>query len=131
MTRPPAWILAWPPVGDFVRRVNSIELPAGVRVNVSSWWRDPAYNDSLPGAARDSQHIVGLAIDTTPHSDALISAALRAGLVASRHGSHDHIQRYQGGGALVARAVAAVRAHFAPKSAPVFVPRASSQRTVT
>jgi len=127
---PPAWILGWSPVGDFVRRFNAMTLPPGTRVRVSSWWREPAYHDSLPGAARDSQHLVGLALDVVPPTAALIQAAQRVGLVAFRHGDHDHVQMYAGGSSLVARAVAQVRAHFAGARAPApYVVPYSARRT--
>ena len=96
--RPPPSILAAlrPEILEFARRLRSVRGSYGV----SSWWRSVEHNRDVGGNAF-SQHLLGLAVDTTPTptaNRAELAAAFRAaGLVAIDEGDHIHVQRYPGG----------------------------------
>jgi len=88
-----------PQLADFIARLRAVRVPAGSRFGVSSWWRSIAHNREVGGGAR-SQHLLGLAIDTTPSAGsrlALRQAFERAGLVAIEEGDHIHVQRFTAG----------------------------------
>ena len=96
--RPPTSILAAlrPEIVEFVRRVKTVRGSFGI----SSWWRSVEHNRDVGGNAF-SQHLLGLAVDTTPTlsaNRAQLAAAFRAaGLVAIDEGDHIHVQRYPAG----------------------------------
>ena len=48
---------------DTVRRVNRLLRRAGITVSVSSGWRPVTINAAVPGSAKNSKHILCLAID--------------------------------------------------------------------
>lgn len=89
---PPAWLLAWSPVQDFIRRAQAIDWPW----TATSWWRDPAHNARVGGHSH-SQHLLGLAADSAPASEGFRRAARAAGLVVVAEGDHDHVQLYPAG----------------------------------
>lgn len=50
-------------VERMARVMDSIRSQLGRPIHVSSWYRCPALNKALPGSARNSAHMVGLAVD--------------------------------------------------------------------
>ena len=70
------------------------------RPTITSWWRSPAYNVQVGGAAR-SQHQLGLAVDVAYQSaqdaDAAVRQGFGAGLVAVNEGDHVHFQAFPAG----------------------------------
>ncbi len=62
---PEEWELAKPNAEDLLLSVNAAleELFPGRKFDVSSGWRPKAINDITPGAAKNSWHIKGKAID--------------------------------------------------------------------
>lgn len=99
--QPPAsiWVPLAPYIGDFLRRINSVRVP-GSTFGYTSWWRSAQHNAAVGGNPR-SQHLLGLAADTTPNSGAnriaLKQAFFNAGLWALDEGDHIHVQRYTAG----------------------------------
>lgn len=48
---------------ETIRRVNTLLLRFGERRTVTSGWRPISVNESTPGAAKKSSHVLGLACD--------------------------------------------------------------------
>ena len=72
---------------------------AGAGFVVTSWYRDPARNASVGGAAK-SQHLIGLAIDLAgpSHGKAALAAELQAeGFTVIDEGDHLHVQTFPAG----------------------------------
>ena len=55
----------WPGIGPTIRILDWLRDDLGAPVRTLSVYRSPAYNDALPGAAPDSQHLRFTAIDFT------------------------------------------------------------------
>jgi len=93
---PPSWLLAWPPVGDFLARVRRVEADA----TPSSWWRSVAENAGVGGHPY-SQHLLATAADFVAArgwtNEELAAAARRAGLIAIDEGDHVHLQLFPAG----------------------------------
>jgi len=89
---PPAWLAAWEPVREFVRRVERA-LPADAIA--TSWWRGLAENARVGGHPY-SQHLLGTAADWLPHPE-IAARARAAGLVVVDEGDHVHTQLYPAG----------------------------------
>lgn len=56
---------------DLLWRVNHFLMTWDREVRVSSGYRSPAYNKTLPGAAKNSKHMAGRAIDLADYDRAL------------------------------------------------------------
>ena len=67
-----------------------------VRFRVTSWWRSPHANRSLPGSARWSWHQVGMAVDIVlderKNLQLLDNMAPKLGLEVHDEGDHIHIE---------------------------------------
>ena len=67
-----------------------------VSFRVTSWWRSPASNRSLPGSARWSWHQVGMAVDVVlderKNLQLLNNMAEKLGLELIDEDSHFHIE---------------------------------------
>jgi hypothetical protein len=96
---PPASIVRAlrPELEAFISRLRRVTAPG---LGVSSWWRSRAHNAAVGGALY-SQHLLGLAVDTTPFAGAdrraLVAAFARVGLVPLEEGDHVHVQAYRAG----------------------------------
>lgn len=82
---------------DWLRRLQFVHQNL-VPFAVSSWWRDPGFNQTV-GGAWDSQHLVGLAMDARPlrgSVDDLADAFTRVGLVPvlPESRSYVHVQAF-------------------------------------
>ena len=66
-------------------------------IKASSWWRSAPDNAAV-GGARESQHLVGLAVDVEAADPARAAASFsRAGFTVVDEGSHLHLQTFQPG----------------------------------
>ena len=86
---------AWRPVIiDFTRRaVQSFQNGQ----TLTSWWRSALGNQSV-GGHRDSQHLLGLAVDVVgPSLRVTRDLARRQGLTAVLEGDHLHLQMFPPG----------------------------------
>ncbi len=84
-------------IGPFVRRliVGIQNGPPGW--SITSYYRDPQTNAQV-GGQRESQHLVGLAIDLAVADRRGLADALRAaGLIAVVERSHVHVQLFPAG----------------------------------
>lgn len=101
---PPAELVA--EIGPYIRQFLSIVdqalEPASTYLGtvLTSWYRTPAHNQAVGGAAR-SQHQLGLALDFVFPSPSSREAAKRSlrlmGLVVFDEGDHVHVQAYNAG----------------------------------
>lgn len=79
-----------PELARFVRLVNAAARTAG-SMRLTSWYRDPARNAAVGGAAR-SRHLRGLAIDVVARDPSRAIAAFRAvGLRVLDERDHLHV----------------------------------------
>jgi hypothetical protein len=58
-------------LGETARRVNAIRSSLGHPLHVNSGWRPASINAGTAGAAKHSNHLLGLAVDFRDHSGAL------------------------------------------------------------
>jgi len=81
----------------FVWHVNDVATRATTPVSISSWYRSPAANDAA-GGVRDSQHLLGAAVDIVGLSRRdLASDFTRRGFVVVNESDHLHVQAWPAG----------------------------------
>ncbi len=86
---------------DFYRELDAAVRASGP-VTATSWWRSPTHNAEV-GGHRDSQHLIGTAVDLVTEEPGQLARELaRFGWTTVNEGDHLHVQAWPAG---VARAV--------------------------